>query len=390
MNMVGGFKNALVSLGTKPVKDNKGVVGFELITKVSSNTSVRIQKLAYGKVELETNSELDKLFPDGHGTLFKIFNLKAKVPRRKEDYSIFYTKLGHLYQRYLEGVTRDGHSVKVNITVYLKDLDGKIVHQELIKSVKPEPSQNYKTVPKNSKLLQGKSWEAEVTHWFSPSTGEVEDRGLDLTNKNHPYYYQSISADLIYLDKVISNVPLADLLKYTTESLQRLSREHALKLQIEFRRGFKTSNHKNSLKETDSLMEFREKLADFLKDSKLIDPSDKYSGIESKMHEEYKNRLESVNIDYRHEATIGGSQLRMDFSVKDPKINKFICTEMKAAKATAQDVNQLVGYIRYNASTDCSQEHGKLIAPSFSEDAETFAKLVEAKDQIKITLEYWK
>lgn len=363
-----GMKTAIVSLGELDY----------LVTKSKDDLIAhRVEKLlAQGDLQVYEDPNFDKI-----GTKIRIKNLKAKVKKRKEEYTT--TVVDHLGARYSNLLTGTLNKKKIKIIVQLQDENGKIVQdsngQEAYWDIKPHFPIYQNNRPLINKELKGKDWSAHLEFGFAPDESEYEQYNIEKPAKHHPYEQWAKKIDIIMHDRILKRVNLSDLqLKYAdayfAPFVGRLTLRH----------GFKTSMTKDGVLHDENWEELITQVQE------LCEPI-----IKSRVHTKKCVQDESFYRDKLYNIQKFGEEKEVykEFPVEgcDGHIDLVVekeCWELKAEQATGKDVYQVLYYI--DNYENAIQNSGRLIAPDFSEGCKFAAKNLMKKRGINIKLKTFK
>lgn len=352
-----GFKAGLASIGCGKIND--GIENFDLYTKTKDERCIYVNKISWFSQEYKfiSDEESCKIFPEGHGTYFKIKELQTIVPRKEYDIKHkLVCWLGAKYQLLLNG-TNDGKKLKLFIEIY--DNDKKLsdgINPEIIevKPIVPYYKNNYKEVTKSfyEKIPErpGEFLSFDVSFGYSISEGESEQCGIEYVRDSwHPYYGKNKKIDIFLYNRMLKQFPYDKVFdKSSDETVDRWFREKSPRMQIFVHRGLKTVTTK------DDFIEYKDG---------------------------YEKLLKSHNINFTREHAVPCIGTSADFVIDG------VIREIKIGEVNINDVLQLFNYIQFMFDDKISKTEGVITGKSINDGAKNGIKVIKEKYKIDIRFE---
>jgi hypothetical protein len=376
-----GLKIALYSLGTTHQKPH-GLVGFKLFTKHrDDNCITKIQNLSYSDISDEPVDDAS-MFPQGHGTMIEISNLKDKLPTQKEHYKYLVNFLGCRYQYYL----RAAHNKKLNMTLRLTDKSGSTITdvggrpcQYTVNAI--EATFKDKQLLEDVPLAIGKgtgsrAWKAHLRFGWAPTEEEFAkfpdgDSAKDQLDRKHPYYYRNLKIDIVRNDIVLGQVDYSWLTDKSLASIERDWRGGYLpRMQIIIESGLSTTHTKSGLEQSADVEELKAEVW------KIIEPyterdKNRIVDNETLFKDKLEAKLNALCSNVKRETTTSSYGFRADFSLNRRGNDEI--WEIKMEEGTGPDVMQLLGYL-----ITSSVKKGVLLANGFNPNAKSFVNDINA------------
>lgn len=345
-----GLKSAIFALGGEVSKIDDSLSGFEIITKTKNEDAILINKLKYGDLSVEINSNLNNLFLDGHGTIIKIYKLKKIVRDRIQDIKQYtFSDLEKRYFYNLRGVDeRSKKCTKLNLSFHINDAQSE------------KNSKNFSDIIYNFGQTDHEiEWEEPPQTWTINKEGTTahiiygfvkESNKTPKTSYNH---YNKNFIEFHYNSRWICNEdPRWCNSKWAaTDSFYRLFRgaqndekekQYYPKLMVFCDKSLIPNPTKTDIVNKDLLKDDILNLYKKMEKKEYTEPYNELE-IQEKIARKYnEDKEEDPNIDFFHSCSLGETGLKMDFLKIENGVR--IPEEVKI-EASAPGVVQLMDYI---------------------------------------------